>query len=265
MIIEHGDLKNPTGNAVIFWHLKGNNKILKKAEIIASNFVVSPLQSNEETLMVNFPPVLIDSHEKLIRIAEVHNIDLIRGGEIFVPEDITDFTNFYKKQIEKYNGIIREYLLAFKEKNSEVLEADAGREDDERTDVKGREARGKALQRTSADDEHGANRGLLNLPLLIGQAGQILASIRSLIKSGSEAKLIDVKIGKLREIQNILKREMGGADLERVIEYVEKPYEVVDTLVDLHMRKLLAVFLEDYETAEDLKKAILSIEQTNSL
>jgi hypothetical protein len=58
---------------------------------------------------------------------------------------------------------------------------------------------------------------------------------------------------------------MGGADLERVIEYVEKPYEVVDTLVDLHMRKLLAVFLEDYETAEDLKKAILSIEQTNFL
>jgi hypothetical protein len=259
MIIEHGDLKNPTGNAVIFWHLKGNNKILKKAGIIASNFVVSPLQSNEETLMVNFPPVLIDSHEKLIRIAEMNNIDLIRGGEIFVPEDITDFTNFYKKQIEKYNGIIREYLLAFKEKNSEA------QEDDEGTDAKGRAARGKALQRISGDDEPGANRGLLNLPLLIGQAGQILASIRGLIKSGSEAKLIDVKIGKLREIQNILKREMGGVDLERVIEYVEKPYEVVDTLVDLHMRKLLAVFLEDYETAEDLKKTILSIEQTNSL
>jgi hypothetical protein len=118
MIIEHGDIKNPTGNAVIFWRIKGNSKLLKKAEIVASNFVVSPLQSNEETLMVNFPPVLIDNHDKLLKIAETNNIDLIRGGEIYVPEEITDFSSFYKKQIEKYNGIIREYLVAFKEKNS---------------------------------------------------------------------------------------------------------------------------------------------------
>src|SRR3989304_5163064 len=107
MIIERGDIKNPTGNAVIFWRIKGNSKLLKKAEIVASNFVVSPLQSNEETLMVNFPPVLIDNHDKLLKIAEANNIDLIRGGEIYVPEEITDFSSFYKKQIEKYNAISR--------------------------------------------------------------------------------------------------------------------------------------------------------------
>ena len=91
MILEYGDISKPTGNAIISWVIKGKNRLLKDADIIASNFVISPLQFNEETLMVNFPPVLIETREKLIKIAESNSIDLIRGGEIFVPDDITDF------------------------------------------------------------------------------------------------------------------------------------------------------------------------------
>ena len=118
MRMEYGDIKKPTGNAVIFWTITGNNRILKGAEIVASNFIISPLQMNNETLMVNFPPVLLENREKLDKIIEKDNIDLIIGGEIFVPDDITDFINFYKKQIEKYNGLIQEYLLAYKRKKS---------------------------------------------------------------------------------------------------------------------------------------------------
>jgi hypothetical protein len=236
MIIEHGDIKNPTGNAVIFWRIKGNSKLLKKAEIVASNFVVSPLQSNEETLMVNFPPVLVDNHDKLLKIAEANNIDLIRGGEIYVPEEITDFSSFYKKQIEKYNGIIREYLVAFKEKNSTV-------------------------QEKTAEERKISN----NLPRLFGQAAEILSDLRRRVKGETGGEGLNEKINRLRDIQDAIKSEMVGSDLDRLLGYIRKPDEVVDTLVELYCRKLFALFLEDYETAEALKREIRSLESDNNL
>jgi hypothetical protein len=236
MIIEHGDIKNPTGNAVIFWRIKGNSKLLKKAEIVASNFVVSPLQSNEETLMVNFPPVLIDNHDKLLKIAEANNIDLIRGGEIYVPEEITDFSSFYKKQIEKYNGIIREYLVAFKEKNSTVQE--------------------KAVEEKKISS---------NLPRLFGQAAETLTDLRRKVKGGAGDEGLREKMGRLRDIQDAIKNEMVGSDLDRLLAYIRKPDEVVDTLVQLYCRKLFALFLEDYETADALTREIHSLESDHGL
>jgi hypothetical protein len=236
MIIEHGDITNPTGNAVIFWRIKGNSKLLKNAEIVASNFVVSPLQSNEETLMVNFPPVLIDNHDKLLKIAETNNIDLIRGGEIYVPEEITDFSSFYKKQIEKYNGIIREYLVAFKEKNN------------------------TAREKTVED-----RKVSTNLPRLFGQASETLTDLRRKVKGGAGGEVFREKMGKLRDIQDAIRNEMVGSDLDRLLVYIRKPDEVVDTLVELYCRKLFALFLEDYETADTLKREIRSLESDHGL
>jgi hypothetical protein len=223
MKMEHGDIKNPTGNAIIFWMIKGNNRILKDAEIIASNFIISPLQINNETLMVNFPPVLLENREKLDKIVEKENIDLISGGEIFVPDDITDFINFYKKQIEKYNGIIQEYLLAYKSKKK-------------------------------------GSTSVQSLPQLINLAGEIMENVRRLVKNKGKQELIEIKIGKLKEIQDHLNNEMKGFDLNRIIHYIDKQDNAVDSLVDLYKRKFIAIFLEDYEKADDLNKKIIKIE-----
>jgi sugar-specific transcriptional regulator TrmB len=221
--MEHGDIKKPTGNAIIFWNIKGNNRILKDAEIIASNFIISPLQINNETLMVNFPPVLLENRDKLNKIVEKENIDLISGGEIYVPDDITDFINFYKKQIEKYNGIIQEYLLAYKSKNK-------------------------------------GGTGVQSLPQLINLAGEIMENVRRLVKNKGKQELIEIKIGKLREIQDHLNSEMKGFDLNKIIHYIDKNDIAVDSLVDLYKRKFIAIFLEDYEKADDLNKKIIRIE-----
>ena len=223
--MEYGDINRPTGNAVIFWTIKGNNRLLRNIEIIASNFVISSLQFNNETLMVNFPPVLIESREKLMKIAEINNIDLISGGEIFVPDDITDFNNFYKKQIEKYNGIIQEYLLAFRKKNS-------------------------------------MRAGTKSLPRLINEAGEIMGNVRRLVKNKERRGLINIKIEKLMEIQQYLNNEMKGFDLGRIIRYIDKPDIEVDNLVDLYTQKFFAIFLEDYEKADILKREIIKIEES---
>jgi hypothetical protein len=225
MKLEYGDMSSPTGNAIIFWVIKGNNRLLRDSEIVASNFVISPLQFNNETLMVNFPPVLLDNLEELLKIAETRGIDLIRGGEIFVPEDITDFNKFYRKQINKYNGIIQDYLLAYKEKNN--MDTD-----------------GKSL------------------PRLISEAGEIMEDVRHLVKNKEKKGLINVKIQELREIQENMNSEMPGFDLGRIIRYIDKPDSVIDSLVYLYTQKFLAIFLEDYEKAHLLKKQINKIEKS---
>jgi vacuolar-type H+-ATPase subunit I/STV1 len=225
MILEYGDIKKPTGNAVIYWIIKGKNRLFKDAEIIASNFVISPLQFGKEILMVNFPPVLLESHEKLIKIAELNNIDIIQGGEIYVPGDIKDFQKFYLKQIEKYNGVIQEYLIAYKKKNS-------------------------------------MKESLKNLPQLIHEASEVMENVRQLVKKRDKKGLINVKIEKLKEIQQNLNSEMRGFDLGRIIRYIDRPDSAVDSLVTLYTQKFFAIFLEDYEKASILKEEIKRIEQS---
>jgi len=224
MKIEHGDIENPTGNAVIYWRIKGNNKMFKNAEIIASNFVISPLQFKNETLMVNFPPVLIESYAKLMAIVEANNIDLIKGGELFIEDNIQNFSKFYKKHIEKYNGIVQKYLVAYKEKNEKQAVT-------------------------------------MSLPKLINQAGELMEAVRRLVKNEEKREEISSKIAELREIQQHLNSEMRGFDLNNIIHVIDKPDMTVDRLVNLYKQKFLAIFLEDYERADSLKKEIIELEQ----
>ncbi len=225
--MENGDIENPTGNAVIYWRIKGNNKMFKNSEIIASNFVISPLQFKNETLMVNFPPVLIESYAKLMAIVETNNIDLIKGGELFIDDNIQNFSKFYKKHIEKYNGIIQQYLIAYKEKN----------------------------------EKHAVT---MSLPKLINQAGELMETVRRLVKNEERKGEISGKISELREIQQHLNSEMKGFDLNNIIHVIDKPDMTVDRLVNLYKQKFLAIFLEDYEKADSLKREIIKLEQSLS-
>jgi len=222
--MEKGNINNPTGNAIIYWKIKGNNKLFKGTEIIASNFIISPLLYNSETLMINLPPVLIENYDKLLKIAERNNIDLIKGDDIIIPDNPLDFTSFYKKHIKKYNTIIQEYLIAYKEKN--ILDSNN-----------------------------------MTLPQLINTAGELMESVRNLVKNKDKGDLINRKLEKLKDIEEYLNKEMKGFDLNRIIHIIKNPDVAIDKLVDLYKRKFLAIFLEDYEEAYILKKEINKIEE----
>jgi hypothetical protein len=224
MKIEYGDINNPTGNAIIYWRLKKKSRLFKNAKILASNFVISALQLKDETLVVNFPPVLVDSYEDLLGIAESNNIDLIRGEDIDLPDEIEDFNEFYKEQIEKHNNLIQEYLLAFKEKKAP--------EDEEKS-----------------------------LPYLINLASDTMESVRKLIRVRGDRDVIRVKLRLLENLHEDLNRNTRGYDLKNIIHHIERPGTEVDRLVDLYKRKFFAIFLENYEQADVLKREIRRIEK----
>jgi hypothetical protein len=227
MKLIYGDIKNPTGNAIIFWGLKKKSKLFKNAKILASNFVISALQLKNETLVVNFPPVLIERYEDLIKIAKTNKIDLIKGEGIELPEDINNFNEFYRSQIDKYNDIITEYLIAFKEKNQ-------------------------------------PSRETKSLPQLINIVGETMESVRRLVKDKGNHDTIQVKIKMLEDIQEDLDKEMKGFDLHNIIHLIDRPDAVVDRLVDLYKKKFLAIFLENYEQADILKREINKIKRSLS-
>ncbi|KPJ80262.1 MAG: hypothetical protein AMS17_20705, partial [Spirochaetes bacterium DG_61] len=87
-------------------------------------------------------------------------------------------------------------------------------------------------------------------------------NVRQLVKKRDKKGLINVKIEKLKEIQQNLNSEMRGFDLGRIIRYIDRPDSAVDSLVTLYTQKFLAIFLEDYEKASILKEEIKRIEES---
>jgi len=175
--------------------------------------------------VVNFPPVLVDSYEDLLVIAESNNIDLIKGEDIDLSDEIDDFNKFYKAQIEKHNGLIQEYLIAYKQK-------------------------------------HQPEETEKSLPQLINLASETMESVRKLIKVRGNRDVIRVKIRLLECLHKDLNRTMRGFDLRNIIHLIERPGTEVDRLIDLYKRKFYAIFLENYEQADMLKREIWRIEQT---
>ncbi|MBN2324741.1 MAG: hypothetical protein JXQ30_13490 [Spirochaetes bacterium] len=224
MKLEFGDINNPTGNAIIYWRIKKKSKIFKNAKILASNFVISALQMKDETLVVNFPPVLVDSYEDLLGIAESNNIDIIKGEDVDLPDDIEDFNDFYKGQIEQHNDLIQDYLVAYKEKKNPA--------ESEKT-----------------------------VPHLINLASETMDSVRKLVRIRGSHDVIRIKLKLLEDLHDDLNEKMAGYDLKNIIHLIEKPGTEVDRLVDLYKRKFYAVFLENYEQANRLKAEIHRIER----
>jgi len=224
MNLEFGDINNPTGNAIIYWRIKKKSKIFKNAKILASNFVISVLQMKDETLVVNFPPVLVDTYEDLLGIAESNNIDIIKGEDVDLPDDIEDFNDFYKEQIEQHNDLIQDYLVAYKDKKNPA--------ESEKT-----------------------------VPHLINLASETMESVRKLIRVRGSHDVIRIKLKLLEDLHDDLNQKMAGYDLKNIIHLIERPGTEVDRLVDLYKRKFYAVFLENYEQAHRLKAEIHRIEQ----
>jgi hypothetical protein len=224
MKLEFGYINNPTGNAIIYWRIKKKSKIFKNAKILASNFVISALQMKDETLVVNFPPVLVDSYEDLLGIAESNNIDIIKGEDVDLPDDIEDFNDFYKEQIEQHNDLIQDYLVAYKDKKNPS--------ESEKT-----------------------------VPHLINLASETMESVRKLVRVRGSHDVIRIKLKLLEDLHDDLNEKMAGYDLKSIIHLIERPGTEVDRLVDLYKRKFYAVFLENYEQANRLKAEIHKIEK----
>ncbi len=226
MILRRGDIENLTGNAVVYWDVIGSNSIAPDHDVFAINFVVSSLPLDKKLLTATFPPIPYKSHEDLFEKLATVYCDIIYGGLLEFPPDQETLNKFYKNEFEKYNKVIEEYVEAYKEKFNFLLE------------------------RLSEIEK------LKLLQKMVPKARVELNETVNEKKNDFTTKTMEL----IEDFQNDNKY-----DMYKLKELLFMPGKVGDLLVNLYIKKFLAIYNEEYENASRLKHKITKLQQEDNI
>lgn len=221
--LEYGNTEVPTGNVLAYWKLTAVNPEEQVVKYVVSNFIVSPIMFNRNTVAATFPPVVYEDKKDFFEMARRGGLDVILVDEITIPEDSFDFTAFFKQQLIRFNEIVTAYSRSYaewlKDKDEPVI-----------SDV----------------DEHD---GLVKMNRLAEKVRDAY-----LVKRNKElAKKTALQI---REIANKLNAPNYKYDIENLISVLNVPDDLVDRLTELYFEKFFAIYMEQYEDAARLKEEI---------
>ena len=118
MILKRGNIKNLRGNAVVYWDIEENNFLTPDFEVFAINFVISSLNLDEKLLTAIFPLTPFKDLAHLFHHLNNRECDILYGGRLYIPESKKEFKDFYKQEIQKYNQLVEEYIGFYKNKVS---------------------------------------------------------------------------------------------------------------------------------------------------
>lgn len=221
--LEYGDPAVPSGNVLAYWKLTAVNDGEQVIKYVVSNFIVSPIMFNRNTVAATFPPVVFEEKQAFQDLARRGGLDIILVDEIEIPEEAFDFTSFFKEQLTRFNELVTGYSKQY----AEWLQH-------------------KETPEISEVDEHD---GLVKMNRLAEEVREAY-----LVKRNQElAKKTSLQI---REIANKLNSPNYKYDIETLISILNIPDHTVDELSRLYFQKFFAIYLEQYEEAANLKQQI---------
>lgn len=229
--LEFGDLQHLTGNAFAYWLVvppkEGKAGGLKEKYIV-TNFIVSPLLFNNHTIAATFPPVVFDSREEIMELARKTGTDVIKIEETTIPDENFDFLNFFRKQLTSFNKVVTNYSVLYTEHLTD------------------KPASGEIIR------EHNEIDNLHRIEKLADEARTAYLSNRN------RAMARDMTL-RIRKIGNALNTPNFKYDVENMIALLGNPDKRVEKLTELYFKKFMAIYLEQYEEAERLKKEIKNL------
>lgn len=106
-----GDPLLPSGNLLAFVHVDGHNPVEPGCPIILCNIVVSFIIAEKDFFpAVVFPPVGLDSEQKLEQLAEINpHYDIIRLEDFCFPSE-KEAENYLRMRIRQFNDMVMEYV-----------------------------------------------------------------------------------------------------------------------------------------------------------
>ncbi|MCB1189377.1 MAG: hypothetical protein H7A23_02680 [Leptospiraceae bacterium] len=123
MVLERGDIHQPTGNLILYCYVIGDNPFQPDCEIIASNVVVSFLKINDNFPVVTFPPVSFKAVEDLRKIITDNGelYDVVKLPDFEMPYGKETGNRYIQERMEQYNHYVIRYveLCKNKEQNPE--------------------------------------------------------------------------------------------------------------------------------------------------
>jgi len=230
-ILEFGNIQHLTGNAFAYWLVvppeESRAKGLKEKYIV-TNFIVSPLLFNNHTIAATFPPVVFDSREAIIELARKTDTDVIKIEETTIPEENFDFLNFFRKQLTSFNKVVTNYSILYTEHlTDKPVARDVIREQNE------------------IDNLH--------------RIEKLAEEARSAYLSNRNKALVRDMMLRIRKIGNSLNTPNFKYDVENMIALLGNPDKRVEKLTELYFKKFMAIYLEQYEEAERLKREIRTL------
>jgi hypothetical protein len=220
MIIRRGDYEDLSGNVVVYWDINGVNYLSPGDEILAANFTVSAIPYNNKILTATFPPVSFKDLEKLMRVLTNVKCEIIYGGTISFPKDEKDFHKYYKQEFAKYNKIIEQYTVKYKDKF-------------------------KLNYLNLSEKEH--------IHILAESTQKVRTQIsKNQLSNKTRRELID--------LTDFIQSSYTKYDIKPFLKIVFKSGKNIDKLSNLYIKKFLAIFYEEYEQASTLHEKITNYE-----
>lgn len=231
---EYGDPLHPRGNALAYWRLVTEIGEERITRLIVTNFVISPLFVDNQSIAATFPPQLLDSHDELLEIARRTNVDVLRVRDVSLPVEEFDFETFFKQQLSYFNQIVTSYTRLYTESLSGAA-----------ADMSGQPEASGAVEIDS----------LQRISELADQAR------RAFLVQQNAARAREMLL-KIRSIANTLNSPTYKYDIENLLMLLNNPDHRIERLSQLYFRKFIAICTEHYEDAARLKRSIRQLSRS---
>lgn len=119
MLLERGDVYQPTGNLILYCYVIGENPFQPDCEIIASNVVVSFLKINDNFPVVTFPPISFKKIEDLQKVIMNNGdlYDVVRLPDFEMPYGQDAGNQYIQERMDQYNNYVIRYVELCKNKD----------------------------------------------------------------------------------------------------------------------------------------------------
>ena len=249
MKLERGNIKKPSGNLLVYCHVRGENPVEPEATIIASNVFVSFLTQNDTLPVITFPPVGIESENQLkAKITEFPNVDILKLPNFEMPDDPMQAQDYIQTRLQDFHEIVNEYVeycsqfllkiedSAEKPKNPPALPAGAADED-------GMPPTSNALD------------GIRYLETMAQK-------IRRELKADAFHTAQDEQYRNFSKAWKEFALENPQYDFQNLVKFLKIKADKAGTIVELYFKKFRAIYFENYEEANEIKGQIAELESS---
>lgn len=292
---QKGNSDHPTGNMLVYCHVRGHNPVEPGGDLIVCNVVVSYVSARSNHFpVVIFPPTSLPGYDDLELLLELgENYDLIQLEDFEIPDDQEEDA-YVRERLDVFNRYVMEYV----ELCREHIQAEISRQSPPDQPTQSQwireipDLRSESDNRPDGGDSSGLDSGLheerapgagsSGTPPApqrsggrFGRPGGRSGGIKIARFRGDEASALDFLESWVDQAPDLARAADRPDELNKVIRFIASNYPRYDIhnferilnraqteLPRLYLQKFRAIFTEEYEQAAQIQSTIRRLEKS---
>ena len=255
---QRGNASHPTGNLLVYCHVRGHNPVEPGGDLIVCNVVVSYVSAKSNHFpVVIFPPTALPGFEDLEQLLELgETYDLVQLEDFEIPEG-GDEDAYVKERLDSFNRYVMEYVEMCREHiQDELHKREIGAETSSSSGESSAPRERESGRRTRSRRNSAESRDGIKITRFRGDEASAIDFLEAWLEGeGPEKKKPDELNRVIRYIKNNLPR-YDIHNFERILD------ENQSELPRLYVRKFRAIFAEEYEQAAQIQSTIRRLEKS---